>query len=577
MRRASRSLERAVSQSGEEGHKSIPKWVLYVPMVASAVFLFVFLTTKRAGTGHHHDDPPASGAARRIAVVLPRIRETPHVEVRLADRIYSGHVLAVGNRKVHAFLGVPYAQPPLGSLRFRKPVPLGPPRPLGDLVMARSKRFPCPQNQPWNMRSVPSLDVNVTEDCLHLNVWAPADSSRERRAVVVFLHGGGFQIGSNDREANDGSLLSAEGDVVVVAPNYRLNAFGFLNGHVPDAPGNMGLHDVILALRWVHQNIVHFGGSPGNITLVGRDAGAVLAGYVMVSPVVRGLVRRYILLSGSPFWILPDNRGAASVQNLKALAKRLKCNQSENVFDAIRCLSRVNIYSFIDMVDLSQFSMYPSDQDQVLPFPMPAGLINAATYGAEDVLLGNEASIGESLVAPFLTMSLEGVLKRSLRSFGSTFLKKYGCKDAAEAMKAYDVYGAANKSVAFADLVADFVVRCPLQFLADELARRGRRVFYFVLKSNPAWTGIMDQSLFLGQPLGDSSAPPDLVALSKNVIYTWSTFTKTGTLRLSNKKPWPLYTSHSRSFVVLGQGKEEILSAYREHFCDVWRARVLGR
>ncbi|KAH8020503.1 hypothetical protein HPB51_002452 [Rhipicephalus microplus] len=177
-------------------------------------------------------------------------------------------------------------------------------------------------------------------------------------------------------------------------------------------------------------------------------------------------------------------------------------------------------------------------------------------------------------------MPLSGVLNRSLRSFGSKFLRKFGFDDGAEAMKRYDIYSATNRTVAFADMVGDFVVRCPLQFLADELARRGRRVFYYVLKSEPAWLEhtdpAFDQSLLFGLPLVEHSAPSDLVALTKNVIYSWTTFAKTGHLRLFNKTPWPPYSSSRRTFVVLGQGREEISSAYRENFCDQWRSRIVG-
>ncbi|KAH8020504.1 hypothetical protein HPB51_002453 [Rhipicephalus microplus] len=289
-------------------------------MVASAVFLFVFIATKRAAS--FHDGASVSGAAHRSVVIQPVLEEIPHVEVHLTDRVYSGRVISVGNRKLHAFFGIPYAEPPLGGLRFRKPVPLKPQRtkrdPLGPLIMVRQKRFPCPQNQPWNPPRAHSLDVNSkrglsTPERLGSRGQLSGDARSYSSFTAVISREGG-----NDEAINDGTLLSGEGDVVVVVPNYRLNAFGFLNGHVANAPGNVGLHDVILALRWVYNNIARFGGNPDNITLAGRDAGAVLAGYVMISPLTQGLVRRYILLGGSPFWSLPDNRGTRSVGQRQA-------------------------------------------------------------------------------------------------------------------------------------------------------------------------------------------------------------------------------------------------------------------
>ncbi|XP_077541062.1 acetylcholinesterase-1-like [Haemaphysalis longicornis] len=509
-------------------------WFFFVLLAGSALLLFVFLIAKRAGS--HHVGAPASANDHRTYRVPPSPEEIPHVELHVSGRIYSGRAIAVGRRRLHGFFGIAYAKQPVGSRRFHYPVPLGtPPRTapgtLGPLIMARRKRFPCPQNLPWNSEREPTLDVNVSESCLHLNVWAPADGNRDR-TVMVFLHGGGFQSGSNDQPVNDGRLLCAEGDVVVVVPNYRLNAFGFLNGQVPDAPGNMGLHDVILALRWVKHNIAHFGGNPNRITLVGREAGAVLAGYVMVSPLARGLVRRYILLSGSPFRRLPDNRGPRSVENLRTLANRLKCSRSETVLDSVQCLAKVDLYNYVDLQDLASFRMYPSDKDYALPFAVPAGLADAATYSAEEVLLANELGVGESLVAPLKATPLSDVLKRSIRMFGSMLLKRFGFDDTGEAMKAFDVYSASSRSSAFSELVGDIVVRCPLQFLADELARRSRRVFYTLLRRDPSWPEVedapFDQSLVFGLPLELPSVPPDLSTLTKRVIYTFTTFAKTG-------------------------------------------------
>ncbi|CAN7937148.1 unnamed protein product, partial [Ixodes hexagonus] len=496
-------------------------------MVASVVLLFIFFTTKRST----QDQVPQ--VMRRSLVEVTSQDEIPHVEVRLQDRIFSGRVLTVGSRKLHGFYGIPYAEPPVKDLRFRKPVPIRR-RPSSesteDVVIAFRKNFPCPQHQPWSKPQQPSLEVNISEDCLHMNVWSPADNSQPK-TVVVFLHGGYFERGGNDRPSNDGQRLSAEGDVVVVVPNYRLNAFGFLKGQIPGLPGNVGIHDVILALQWVYHNIVHFGGNAEQIVLVGRDAGAVLAGYVMVSPLARGLVRRYILLSGSPFWMLPSNREPENLVNLKALAQRLKCQRGD-VAEMTRCLVRADMYDYVDVDNMGQYRMLPSDKDDLLPFPMPIGLSQSAMYAAEDVLLGGEVDVGDTLLHASLKVSLDGIMNSTLSSLGSNFLQTYGVPNPFAAMTAYGVFGKANASIALADLVGDFVVHCPLQFLADELSRRRRRVFYFLIEKDPSWPrfddAALDQSLLFGLPFESATAPEKMLKLSKKIIYAWTTFAKTG-------------------------------------------------
>ncbi|XP_040069041.2 acetylcholinesterase-1-like [Ixodes scapularis] len=569
-----RSLEEEQSETESEAEsgRTVPKWVLFIPMMSSVVLMFIFFTSKRSS------QIQVQSNMRRSLLDVNFEDEIPHVNVRLQDRIFSGRVLTVGSRKLHAFYGIPYAEPPVKDLRFKKPVPIRQhvsSDSTDDVIMAFRKNFPCPQRQPWNNPQEPSLDVNVSEDCLHINIWTPSDSSQQR-TVLVFLHGGYFETGGNDRPFNDGQRLSAEGDVVVVVPNYRLNAFGFLKGHIPSAPGNVGAHDVLLSLQWVYHNIVHFGGSPEQIVLVGRDAGAVLAGYVMVSPLARGLVKRYILLSGSPFWILPSNRGFESLVNFKTLAQRMNCQRGD-VVQMTHCLVRAEMYDYVNMNNMAQYRMLPSDEDELLPFPMPVGLTQSATYAARDVLLGSELDVGEDLLHSSLRVSLDGVMNSTMRSFGSRILRMYGVPNPLAAMAAYDVFSAVNRSVAMANLVGDFVVRCPLQFLADELSKRHRRVFYFLLKKDPRWPRFgdaeLDQSLLFGLPFELATSPKQMLKLSKKIIYAWTTFAKTGRLSLSNKTSWPAYSASKRAFVLLGKDSEEVLNSYRERFCARWSSQ----
>ncbi|KAH9368631.1 hypothetical protein HPB48_004650 [Haemaphysalis longicornis] len=235
------------------------------------------------------------------------------------------------NKPIDTFLGIPFAEPPLRELRFRKPMPT---KPWEGIYNAVQKPFPCLQYDTFVTKRI-SIDAsNSTEDCLYLNVWTPAlhCNTIERcgaKSVIVFFHGGGFDTGGSSYFFYDGTQLAALGDLVVVVPNYRLGVFGFLSAGHPDAPGNMGLLDQLAALQWVRDNIVHFGGRPESVTLVGQSAGAMSVGFHMLSPLSRGLFRRAILQSGSPYLLQPASV-KAGVERVEQLADVLGC-ADENV------------------------------------------------------------------------------------------------------------------------------------------------------------------------------------------------------------------------------------------------------
>lgn len=222
-----------------------------------------------------------SGAAR-----LDRQVRTQAGQVRGEARDASG---------VLAFKGIPYAAPPVGPLRWRAPQP---PTPWIGVRDALAFGAGCLSSLEHDPRPGPR-----SEDCLTLNVWTAARENNEKRPVMVWLHGGGFQFGSSANPATDGGPLATQG-VVVVSFNYRLGIFGFLAHPDLDAEapsGNYGLQDQLAALRWVQANIAAFGGDPDNVTLFGESAGAMAVGVMMASPLAHGLFHKAIGQSGA-FW-----------------------------------------------------------------------------------------------------------------------------------------------------------------------------------------------------------------------------------------------------------------------------------
>jgi len=214
----------------------------------------------------------------------------------------SGRLVGTYEDGLFVFRGIPYASPPTGPLRWMPPEAV---KPWARMRAADKFRAISPQNpRPVTAIPRPSLpEEPQAEDCLFLNVWTPA-TDNERRAVIVWVHGGAFVNGSGSNPMQPGATLAKRGGIVVVTINYRLGALGFLNldqvtgARIP-ATGNEGLLDQIAALRWVHDNIKNFGGDPDNVTVFGESAGAMSIGCLLAMPQAKGLFRKAILQSGS--------------------------------------------------------------------------------------------------------------------------------------------------------------------------------------------------------------------------------------------------------------------------------------
>ncbi|XP_058801825.1 neuroligin-4, Y-linked isoform X2 [Phymastichus coffea] len=264
----------------------------------------------------------------------------------------SGVIVSLGRslESVEVFRGVPYASPPIGSLRFMPPVSSA--RWHG--VRVADKFGPvCPQRLPvltdkmpkgrsdYLKRLLPYLK-NQSEDCLYLNIYAPVQagarsSSGKSYPVIVFLHGESYEWNSGN--PYDGSVLASYGGLVVVTVNYRLGILGFLNVNTDAhlrSPANYGLMDQIAALHWVQENIAFFGGDPKNVTLVGHGTGAACVNFLMTSRAVPDglLFHRGVLMSGSALspWALI--RGAANYAT--QVAKNLNCSMAGDLLSCLR-------------------------------------------------------------------------------------------------------------------------------------------------------------------------------------------------------------------------------------------------
>lgn len=201
---------------------------------------------------------------------------------------------------LYIFKGIPYAAPPIGELRWLPPQPV---KPWQGVRQAKNFGTIAPQNpMEGGVMEGFQREEPQDEDCLFLNIWTPG-LDNARRPVMVWIHGGAFNLGSGSSPMYDGSSLAARGDVVIVTINYRLGPLGFLclkevtGGKIP-ATGNEGLLDQVAALKWVRDNIAAFGGGPGNVTVFGESAGGMSIGCLLAMPTARGLFHKAILQSG---------------------------------------------------------------------------------------------------------------------------------------------------------------------------------------------------------------------------------------------------------------------------------------
>src|ERR1017187_4972268 len=255
---------------------------------------------------------PSYPAASFSNLSAPGVGSNPAGD--LVVRTESGSLRGTSVESAVAFMGIPYARPPVGELRWEAPQPAMPwtgmrdatrPGPACTQVPAGLGVFLGPMARAYGS-SYTEPPVQSSEDCLFLNVWTPEWPPKHGLPVMVWLHGGNNEVGSGSQSIFNGVSFTARG-VVLVTVNYRLGVFGFfshpeLSAKSPHhSSGNYGLLDQIAALRWVHGNSAHFGGDPQNVTLFGESAGAIDSAMLMTSPLAEGLFRRVISESGPTF------------------------------------------------------------------------------------------------------------------------------------------------------------------------------------------------------------------------------------------------------------------------------------
>lgn len=265
---------------------------------------------------------------------------------------------------LHVFKGIPYAQPPVGDLRWKPPVTAA-----GWSGVRDATRFgpACYQPVPRTASIYADPPATMSEDCLLLNVWTPEKATKA--PVMVWIHGGSLTGGAGSETMYDGTALAKRG-IVVVSINYRLGILGYmahpaLSAESPDhVSGNYGLLDQIEALRWVKRNIAAFGGDPDNVTVAGESAGALSVMYLMGAPSARGLFAKAIIESGYMLSAPELNKKRFGTESAEAVGTWLGGKLGDNDLASLRA---ADARTLIEQAPLTGYFPFPTIDGKVLP------------------------------------------------------------------------------------------------------------------------------------------------------------------------------------------------------------------
>ncbi|MET0636942.1 MAG: carboxylesterase family protein [Chitinophagaceae bacterium] len=462
------------------------------------------------------------------------------------------------------YLGIPYAAPPVDSLRWRSPVP---PRHWADTLLATAYGPSCPQlskdNEP------------TSEDCLYLNVFTSIHAKKtagQKMPVMLWIHGGGFLGGS--AKGYDGRILAKKG-VVVVTINYRVGPFGYLyhpallTSPANKGVGNYGLLDQIAALKWVSQNIAAFGGDPGNITIWGESAGAFSVGALLATPLAKGLFHKAILESGTGLINGIQSKAAAAQYAItRAELVGIKGN-SDTAYKALYALPAeqlVQMHTRPDRPQLQGFYVWfsPVVDGEIVPLPLDKA-INGNKWNNVSLLLGTNLHEG----AYFQREKPTDDTAEYYRLLG-----KESMGDTTGILKAfYLVHDTGEILTRSQEVVGDFAFAAPARALARLATAKNGKVFLYHFTRLPKdnlgneMKALHSTELpFVFGYTPDNWVPYKIyngknaadVFLADAVSTYWTNFAKYGTPNgpagVNQKLPsWPVYELKNNSYLQIGE------------------------
>ncbi|TMW48604.1 hypothetical protein DOY81_006313 [Sarcophaga bullata] len=587
---------------------------------------FAFLTSSFASLTQSLSSPSNDLYRGFLATVVILLRMsslaygiTDRLIVQTTSGPVRGRAVTVQGREVHVFTGIPYAKPPVDDLRFRKPVPAEPWHGVLDAtrlpatcVQERYEYFPGFSGEEiWNP------NTNVSEDCLYMNIWAPAKARlRHGRGanggehasktdpdhlihsatpqnttnglpILIWIYGGGFMTGSATLDIYNADIMSAVGNVIVASFQYRVGAFGFLHlspvmpGFEEEAPGNVGLWDQALALRWLKENARAFGGNPEWMTLFGESAGSSSVNAQLVSPVTRGLVKRGMMQSGTMNAPWSHMTSEKAVEIGKALINDCNCNASlltENPQQVMACMRSVDaktisVQQWNSYSGILSFPSGPTIDGAFLPAD-PMTLMKTADMSGYDIMIGNVKDEDEATSLPrdkYLEI-MNNIFNKATQAEREAIIFQYTSWEGNPGYQNQQQIGRA---------VGDHFFTCPTNEYAQALAERGAQVhyYYFTHRTSTSlwgeWMGVLhgdEIEYFFGQPLNTSlQYRPVERELGKRMLNSVIEFAKTGNPAVDGEE-WPNFSKEDPVYYVFSTDEktEKLQRGPLAKRCSFW-------
>jgi para-nitrobenzyl esterase len=527
-----------------------------------------------------------------ISMLLVQPASPQHIETKgPLVHLASGTLEGTMSGEIAVFKGIPFAQPPVGPLRWRPPQPNAPWSGIRD---AAKPSRPCMQSLQGVDSFVAPLaaaygvtyspqQLDPSEDCLYLNAWTPKLQPGVHLPVMVWLHGGSNRIGSGTEPAYDGASLASRG-VIVVTINYRLGVMGFfahpeLTAESPHhSSGNYGLLDQIEALRWVKQNIAQFGGDPENVTLFGESAGSVDATTLMASPLAASMFRRVIAESGPAFGLGPS-QNLARMELLGAAVGKEAGGQPGSQLTVLRKLPAAQIAQMQSNLIASRFKGYDPNASIADGWVLPQSPAKAFALGKiqqVDLLAGLNARefsafrIGAAAAAKKSPQPAnKPSVTEQLKQFADVARPLYGdWTDIAVATYAIQIlfHGAPAVDQASNDIVA----ACPIGAEAALTTNTGRRAFVYRFDRSIPGKGESElgafHSLELPYVFGTFQVrtfswlpfTPTDQKLSQIVQTYWTNFAKTGDPNGPGLPHWDSWSTDQESYISFGESSDAV-------------------
>ncbi len=485
-------------------------------------------------------------------------------------RTDAGWVRGEATAEGRQFLGVPYAEPPVGKLRWRAPEPV---RPWHGVRSARDFGNKCVQSSSWDHGyEKPSY----TEDCLDLNVYVPDGSAR--RAVLVWFHGGGLTAGAGQDVVPD--TFARRTGTVVVTVNYRLGAMGFLataglDGEARDGvSGNFGMLDQQAALRWVRANIGRFGGDPGRVTIAGESAGGRSVCTQLASPTAKGLFRGAIIESGAY-----DDCNARPHQDAvgqgAAFAEKLGCT-------TLACLRGKPARDILEAQ--ADFDWGPVTGGTFLPVQPEAALADGASARIPVI---NGANQDEGRLFAFSGFDLNGT-PLTAEQYPKVMREEFG----EAALARYPLSAYPSPTIAYATALGDTLFACSALRLDEVLKGRGPVYSYeFADRTSPPFASLrnlhtdfdfgathVNEIQYLFKHFGlQTPLNAEQKVLSQKMVEYWGSFVRNGVPRADGQPAMPVGPGTVLSLKTASKGGITLsTTVHREHRCDLWDAPPSG-